>query len=260
MRGARPMRRGGVLGAAALCSLLAAPALAATEVIDIGRTTVVVRTVTGTLATQVRKLLINEDVRQSEVIATAPDAASEIQFVDGTKITIGPNARVTLDKFVYDPDPSKGAFFINLAEGVFRFVTGSMAHQSYSIQTPSGTIGVRGTTINVDSIVDVDGQKTIVCVDSGHAFGRALSGTIKDYFAGDCFTVTPRDVRNSTTGEVQRNVRDVALTDVTILAGLNPQAGPGNRPGPLQNFAVPQSPGLGNCISKSAPGGSCTVP
>lgn len=249
----------GILGATMACASLVAPAFAATEVTDIGKTTVVVRTVTGTLATQVRKLVIHEDVRQSEVIATAPDAASEIEFVDGTKITIGPSARVTLDKFIYDPDPAKGAFFINLAQGVFRFVTGNMAHQSYSIKTPSGTIGVRGTSINVDSIVDAGGQKTIVCVDSGHAFGLALSGTSKDYFAGDCFTVTQLDVRQSTTDEVQRNVRDVALTDVTILAGLDPTAGSIGRPA-IPTFAPFQSPGLGNCISKSSPNSSCTTP
>jgi hypothetical protein len=126
--------------AVVLVAVVMSPVLAA----DIGKTTIVVRTVTGTFSTQVRELVVNDGVNQNEIIATATNAASEIVFVDGTKITMGPRAHVTLDKFVYDPNPSKGAFSLSVTEGVFRFVTGGMAHQSYSIQTPNGTVGIRG--------------------------------------------------------------------------------------------------------------------
>ena len=70
---------------------LTLPAPAATP--DIGTTLLVVRTVTGELATQVRHLVINDGVQQNELIATAPDSASELEFVDGTKLTLGPRAR-----------------------------------------------------------------------------------------------------------------------------------------------------------------------
>ena len=132
--------------AVALAAVVATPADAA---VSIGSTTVVVRTVTGTLERDIRTLVVRDRVSQNEVIATEPDAASEIVFEDGTNLTLGPNAKVTLDKFVYDPDPSRGAFFLTLTEGVLRFVTGSLAHQAYSIATPNGTIGVRGTDIYI---------------------------------------------------------------------------------------------------------------
>ena len=120
---------------------MASSASAATE---IGKTVVVVKTVTGETEETVRRLVINDGVSQNEIISTESDAASEIIFLDGTKISVGPRARITLDRFVYDPDPSKCMFFLTVSQGVFRFVTGSMAHQSYSIKTPNGTIGVRG--------------------------------------------------------------------------------------------------------------------
>jgi ferric-dicitrate binding protein FerR (iron transport regulator) len=166
---------------ALLLASAVSPSLAESE---IGKTIVVVRTVTGTLATEVRQLVINDGVAQNELIATAPDAASEIEFVDGTKLTLGPRARVVLDKFVYDPDPSKGAFFLSVSEGVFRFVTGTMAHQSYSIKTPNGTIGVRGTVFNMlvfsnSSIVQVDGE----------VFGTAADGTPRAFRRGEYFTM-----------------------------------------------------------------------
>jgi hypothetical protein len=72
---------------------------------EIGTTVVVVSNVMGTVKTVSRQLVINDNVEQDELIATAPDAATQIQFVDGTKVTLGPNAKVVLDKFVYDPSP-----------------------------------------------------------------------------------------------------------------------------------------------------------
>ena len=111
---------------------------------QIGKTVVVVKMVTGEFETTVRRLVVNDGVLQNEVISTESDAASEIVFLDGTKISVGPRARVTLDRFVYDPDPSKCTFFLSVSQGVFRLVTGSMAHQSYQVKTPNGTIGVRG--------------------------------------------------------------------------------------------------------------------
>ncbi len=108
-------------------------------------------------------MVIQDNVLQTEVIATEPDAATEIEFIDGSKLRVGPGAHVVLDKFVYDPDPSKGALVLRVSEGVFRFTTGRMAHEDYAIQTPGGVLGVRGT----DFDFAVVGGKTIVHVYSG---------------------------------------------------------------------------------------------
>jgi ferric-dicitrate binding protein FerR (iron transport regulator) len=193
---------------ALLLGSAASPSLAESE---IGKTILVVRTVTGTLATEVRQLVINDGVAQNELIATAPDAASEIEFVDGTKLTLGPRARVVLDKFVYDPDPSKGAFFLSVSEGVFRFVTGTMAHQSYSIKTPNGTIGVRGTVFNML----VFSNSSIVQVVDGEVFGTAADGAPRAFRGGEYFTMQratgPSDHDDKTTIDAQ-----VALMDYYI--------------------------------------------
>src|ERR1700730_9117153 len=70
---------------------LTLPAPAATP--DIGTTLLVVRTVTGELATQVRRLVINDGVLQNEMIVRASDSASELEFVDATALTVIPRAR-----------------------------------------------------------------------------------------------------------------------------------------------------------------------
>jgi ferric-dicitrate binding protein FerR (iron transport regulator) len=204
--------------AAAIGATLSAPALGATP--EIGTTTLVVRTVTGTLATQVRQLVIHDGVQQNEIIATAPDAASEIEFVDGTKLTLGPRAHVTLDRFVYDPDPSRGSFFLSLSEGVFRFVTGQMAHRSYSITTPNGTIGVRGSTLEVLAF----GGTTFVHV----ADGAAVSGG-NNFNVGDYFVAQGGRSRLATALEISQLTGQVVLMDnyrdAGRLALIEPTAG-----------------------------------
>jgi FecR protein len=128
----------------ALAAMSAGPVGAA---VPVGATKVVVRTVTGTLGETVRTLVVQDRVSQNEIIATKADSASQIVFEDSTTLTLGPNAEVTLDKFVYDPNPSKGKFFLTFTQGIMRFITGTLDHSAYSIKTPNGTIGVRGTNI-----------------------------------------------------------------------------------------------------------------
>jgi hypothetical protein len=205
---------GGLLPmAVVLAAVVMSPALAAT---DIGKATIVVRAVTGTFETQVRQLVVDDGVNQNEVIATASDAASEILFVDGTKISVGPRAHVMLDKFVYDPNPSKGAFFLSATEGIFRFVTGNMAHQSYSIQTPNGTVGVRGTTVDIF----VMGRKTICHFEEGA--GEA-GGVV--FLQGQYCTVENGQGRLSTPAEIAIIDQQIGLMNTTILASIQPAAG-----------------------------------
>ena len=199
------------LGLGSLVALMLAsssPALAAAA--DIGTTVVVVRTVTGTLETQVRRLVIHDNVAQNELIATAPDAASEIQFIDGTKLSLGPRAHVVLDKFVYDPNPSKGKFFLRVSEGVFRFATGHMAHQSYQIMTPNGTLGVRGTEFNLVVFRD----RTIVQILEGTVFGTSSDGIPRSFNRGAYFTMT------HSTGPSSSNDKSVINTQVALMDSL----------------------------------------
>jgi ferric-dicitrate binding protein FerR (iron transport regulator) len=204
------------LGVAALAAL--SPASAS----EIGTTIVVVRTVTGTLETQTRQLVIHDDVGQNELIATAPDAASEIEFVDGTKLALGPRARVVLDKFVYDPDPSKGKFFLTVSEGVFRFATGHMDHQSYAINTPNGTLGVRGTEFNF--VVDHD--KTIVQVLEGTVFGSSDDHLQRSFSRGAYFTlfhtIGPSSDEDKSIIDAQVGLMDALIAGPVQFAGGPP--------------------------------------
>lgn len=131
-----------LLAATVLLAGDAAPVLAGE---DIGSATIVVEKVTGALDGDVRRLARGEGVRQNEVIETADSSASEIVFLDDTKVALGPNARLILDHFVFDPDPTLSKFAMTTDKGVFRFRSGKLAKGTYVIRTPSVTIAVGGT-------------------------------------------------------------------------------------------------------------------
>ncbi|MCY6382873.1 FecR family protein [Hoeflea prorocentri] len=80
-------------------------------------------------------------------ISTGPGARLLIVFDDESKLTMGENARVTIDQFVYAPAGSSSQA-LEIAVGVFRFVSGQISKASPSdvaISTSVATIGIRGT-------------------------------------------------------------------------------------------------------------------
>jgi len=125
----------------------------------IGQTEVVVASVQGAYGGRVRQLSVSDPVFHDEYIETAPDAASQLRFEDGTVLSVGPSSRVALDDFVYDPNPSRQRMVITMTRGVLRFATGRLDKNAYVIATPTATIAVRGTVFTV--AIDRDGGTTV---------------------------------------------------------------------------------------------------
>lgn len=92
-----------------------------------------------------RILRIGIDVQANELVTTRANDRAHLVFLDGTSLTVGPNAQLTIDKFVYDPASSTGELAINATRGVFRLVGGKISKsQPITVTTPSSTIGIRG--------------------------------------------------------------------------------------------------------------------
>ena len=125
---------------------------ASSEITTVGNTSLVVKTVTGTVSTRKRNLRLKDDIYHNEIIQTFQESATKITFLDKTELSLGPNTSVTLDRFVYDPNPAKSQFSLTLARGAVRFVSGVLPTKNYKLKTPVATIGIRGTV--VDLVVD----------------------------------------------------------------------------------------------------------
>lgn len=81
----------------------------------------------------------------------------KIQFIDETQISLTEHTYMEIDEYVYDPDPSKSKMAMNFVQGTARFATGGLGlvpKENIIIQTPTATIGVRGTdfTTTVDEL------------------------------------------------------------------------------------------------------------
>lgn len=84
-----------------------------------------------------------------DTIETGPDSGLQIMLMDETIFTIGPDAALIIDEFVYDPETSAGKVTASVLKGAFRFVSGRVAKEeprNMSVKTPVGTIGIRGTS------------------------------------------------------------------------------------------------------------------
>lgn len=75
------------------------------------------------------------------------------KFNDGTKMVIGPGARMVLDETIYRPGGSTfKKFAIDTTRGALRFISGSSAAAAYEIETPTGTLGIRGTAFDMQHL------------------------------------------------------------------------------------------------------------
>src|SRR5262245_51173578 len=90
-----------------------------------------------------------QEVFLGDRIATGPTGTLQVLLLDQTVFTIGPDASVTIDEFVFDPSSGQGRLDAAVS-GSFRFITGRIAATNPSnmkVRMPVGTMGIRGTVV-----------------------------------------------------------------------------------------------------------------
>lgn len=122
-----------------------------------------------------RKLAAGDQVFSGDAISTGKGTTLDVLFADGSRFAIGPRADLVVDKFVYGPDPEANAFHSQIANGVFRFVSGLIAKtksRDVKIRVPTATIGIRGTQLEGEVLarhkkdgVSVDASAKIVLLE-----------------------------------------------------------------------------------------------
>jgi hypothetical protein len=130
----------------------------------IGTAADVATQVTASLAGAAAAPLLKGDlVYQNQIVFTDDKGIGQIEFVDGTKLAIGPGSTMTLDTFVFNPDKTANKVVIELGKGSFRFITGKSPHDAYDISTPTATLGLRGTAFDVT--VAEDGEMAVAMLN-----------------------------------------------------------------------------------------------
>jgi hypothetical protein len=161
----------------------------------IGSAVVVVNKVTGRAQTAPAGIVfrVGIDVLANESVETGEASATRLVFQDNTQLEVGPVSQVTLDRFIFDPNPSKSQVALSIAKGAARFATGYLPKNDYEIHTPTATIGIRGTILNID--VALNGATT-VHVEQGVAFVTGGGRTV-ELQMGQSTLVLPAGVPSS---------------------------------------------------------------
>jgi len=91
---------------------------------------------------------VGAKVQEADIIATGLDGAVGITFADDSLLSIGPNSRLVIERFAFDPTTQRGSFETSLRVGTLSAVSGRLTRQSpdaMKVKTPGAILGVRGT-------------------------------------------------------------------------------------------------------------------
>jgi hypothetical protein len=133
---------------ASVLAMSAALALVATAASaqSVGVTSATVGGPLGKPPAEVERVLhVGVDVKANELITTGAADRAHLVFLDGTALSVGPEARLVIDSFVYDANHKLGELSLSATRGVFRFVGGNISKtKAVTITTPSSAITIRG--------------------------------------------------------------------------------------------------------------------
>lgn len=122
---------------------------------------------------EARPLQGGSPVYLGDRLNTESNGHLQILFTDETVFTLGPSSSVAVDEFVYDPASHEGKIKASVVKGIFRIVTGKVAHkkpENMTVDLPAGAIGFRGTLV----IGKSEGLRSLVVLwDSAGAEGAS---------------------------------------------------------------------------------------
>lgn len=89
-------------------------------------------------------------VYEGDTIETSADGAANILFLDDTSMAVSESARISIDNYKFDAATESGETNLSVLRGVFVYTSGLIGRDDPDdvlIETPVGSIGIRGTII-----------------------------------------------------------------------------------------------------------------
>ncbi|MCI4661916.1 MAG: Ig-like domain-containing protein [Neomegalonema sp.] len=117
---------------------------------------------------------------EDDVLVTGDDGALGMTFIDGMTFSLGEDARLILDEFAYDAANHEGGGLFSVLRGTFSFVSGGAAHtapDALMIETPSMTIGVRGTKVVAEVAADGSTTRVALLAEEDGVVGKIMVST-----------------------------------------------------------------------------------
>lgn len=105
--------------------------------------------------------VLGAPVYASDQIATGKDGSVGLLFDDDSRLSLGPNSRISLDKFEFDFATHEGGFDVSMKKGTLSVISGKLVEKSpgsLKVRTPAAILAVRGTEFSV--LVEDPGSET----------------------------------------------------------------------------------------------------
>ncbi len=185
---------------------------------------IVVARVTGTVtATNItdktsRQLANNDVIAQNYVVTTTVGSSAVLVFSNGATVNVGSNSVLSIDEFLQDPfaqdlhvsdlkeEPSSSTTKLNLSRGE---LVGNVKHlhedkgSSFTVNTPVGAAGIRGTTFRIVFTPDASGKVTFsLQTADGQVLFTGTTNTQVHVDAGTQITATVEAKVDATTNTV----------------------------------------------------------
>jgi hypothetical protein len=198
-----------VIAAIAAASVATSPLLAQANAVGVNaavRNKVAIR---GAATRKLRPAVVRERVFLNDEVNTGASSQLQILLLDRTTFTVGANARVAVDRFVYDPARNSRSTGVSVARGAFRFMSGrSLGKPSgpATVRTPVATIGVRGTIFE-----GVVGEEAMAIASREAAVGKKVKAK-KD----EASLIVLRGPGPRTQGDTRPGAVDVTVGGTTV--------------------------------------------
>ena len=131
---------------------------------------------------QAKPLHSGANIAVNDTISTGTNSHVKIEFSDKTEFIMEEDGKLTIDKFVYDPNrPQEGKGLFTILNAAFYYVSGLMdkgKDSDVTLQLETGAIGIRGTRL----MGAVKGHERWIYLKSGK---------VSVYNAGGAVTLNP---------------------------------------------------------------------
>ena len=162
-------------------SLIAQPALA---IDPAGSAVAVIQQASAKLDGSTALLDNGADLYMGQQVITGQAGQVQVVFKDNTHLVIGPGSTLVISQYLMRDSGTASKFVINALSGTFRFVTGNSQKSAYQINTPTGTLAVRGTAF--DFGVDPHSHQTNVLLYHGRVGMCEKDGTTCVWMSDAC--------------------------------------------------------------------------
>ena len=91
-------------------------------------------------------------LHQHDVVETGSKGSVGMTFIDNSRFSAGPNTRIELKQFRFNPTTHEGEFTADMNRGTLAIISGQIVKRSpeaMKIKTPTTIIGLRGTKLAV---------------------------------------------------------------------------------------------------------------